>query len=268
MQDRLAARRGVLPIEVPRPGVLWHGRLKIGHALVQHFHFALGGWWGQQGGNAFRNGGIVKGVVDLADVVHRGMRVAGQLFAAGRLDFFQQLGFPVFFEERNGGPEGHKSAELAHVDAVAVGVADLGGARHEENSGRFQSVQNGHDGFPQGGATNDGVIEHDERGSRGDQITGDVVHVQHQVAAGGIAGDEGAHALVFVGQTFHADGGLHEGVQLFAFGFTAADVVPELIGVLLSDQLGGGSGQPFGRRLGGIGNKREYRVVHVAPQTL
>ena len=43
MQDRLAARGGVLPIEVPRPGVLWHGCLKIGHALVQHFHFALGG---------------------------------------------------------------------------------------------------------------------------------------------------------------------------------------------------------------------------------
>ena len=36
----------------------------------------------------------------------------------------------------------------------------------------------------------------------------------------------------------------------------------------LSNQLGGGPGQPFGRRLGGIGDKGEHRVVHVVSQTL
>ena len=103
MQDRLPARGGVLPIEVPSARVLGHGRLKIGHALVQDFHFAFGARWGQQRGNAVRDGGIVKGAVNLADVVHRCMRVAGQLFPAGHLDFFQQPGFSMFLEKRDGG---------------------------------------------------------------------------------------------------------------------------------------------------------------------
>ena len=128
MQNGLPAWCGVLAIEVPRSGVLRHGGLQIRHPLIQNFHFALGRRRGQQSGNAVRDGGIVKGVVDLAHVIHRCMGVAGQLFPAGHFNFFQELGFSMFFQERDGGPERHKPPELAHVNAIAVGIADLGAA--------------------------------------------------------------------------------------------------------------------------------------------
>ena len=155
MQNGLSAGCWVLPIEIPRAGVVGHGGLKVGHALIEDFHFALCRWWGQEGGNAVRNRGLVEGVVDLADVVDWCIGITGQLLAASDFNFFQDFRLAMFFKQGDRRPERDKPAELAHVDAVAVGISNLGSAGDEEDAGGLEAIKNGHNGLAQGGATND-----------------------------------------------------------------------------------------------------------------
>ncbi len=116
-----------------------------------------------------------------------------------------------FAQQRNGCLKGDEVAHAAHVNAVAIGVADLRRGGYDDDFLRPQAVQHLDDAFAQRGAAHDGVINHHQRVNAGaDGAVGNVVHVLHHLGAAGIFGDEGAHLHVFDGNLLNAHAAANE----------------------------------------------------------
>src|SRR6266566_335626 len=76
-----------------------------------------------------------------------------------------------------GRTECYEIAQFAHIDAVTVGIAYLGGGGYNDDLFGFQAAEHAYDALLQSGTTDDGVIDHHEGIlSFSDRAVGDVVY--------------------------------------------------------------------------------------------
>ena len=101
--------------------------------------------------------------------------------------------------EGDGGVECDELAELGHVDAIAIRIADLRGGGADDDLRRLGAGEDFQDGFLEGRAADDGVVEDDEVVAGFHGTVGDVVDVGDELVAAFLLGDEGAHLDVLVG---------------------------------------------------------------------
>ena len=101
-----------------------------------------------------------------------------------RLVRFEARAHAALLEERNGSLEGDEVAHLSHVNSVAVGVADLGSARGDDDALGAEAVENAKDAFLQCRATHNAVVNHHEVvDTTFNGAVGNVVDMGHEIVA-------------------------------------------------------------------------------------
>ena len=127
-------------------------------------------------------------------------------FLATGIEFVEEAIQTMIFQQGDGGSEGDEVAQFAHINAIAVGVSDLGCRTDDDDLFGAESREHAYDAFLEGRTAHDGII-YDDEAIRifSDGSVGDVVYVLHHFGTIGIFGDEGAHLYIFDGDLFDAD---------------------------------------------------------------
>ncbi len=181
---------------------------------------------------------------------------------AGFVRVLQHTLHATLLEQGHGRLECDEVSHARHVDAVAVGVADLGRARRHNDSLGLKTVQDAKDALLQSGAAHDAVVDHHQvvdAGSHG--AVGDVVHVGHQVVSRAVFGDEGAQFRVLDGNFIDARALIQDGldflvVRVCTEAFDAGNFARVKVLFQPLDQ-------PVKRRFGGVGNEARDRVIQI-----
>ncbi len=130
--------------------------------LVDHFNVSLPGvpFGGDEG-------------CDLAaDLVER----------RGGVDLRKRSGLPAFFffEELGCRLEGDEAAKLAHIDPIAIRVADGRRRTDKDDFLRIEADQLGNKSLFQRHAAHDRVVDHDDRIGRPDYVLRHFVELRHR----------------------------------------------------------------------------------------
>src|ERR1700744_5192920 len=193
------------------------------------------------------------------------------------IQFLQAIFFPAFLQQLDRRAEGDEITQFAHIDAIAIRVADLGGGRDNDYLFRMQPGQHPDNAFLQGGSSYDGVIDDDQ----GIDILlhgpiGHVVDMLHHFVSAGIFRYERTHLYVLDGHFFHSDLAAEHFHQ-----FVLRDIVPPGEDTLDLDTfqvIVHAFPEAIESHFGGIGNKgedgifqvvvdrTEYRVAEVIPE--
>ena len=179
-----SAGRGIVAREIPVAFVMGNGAMQSFDRLVDQFD-------GRS--NALRTEHLDNLLVDF---LHGERFVEGShtvLHLGGRLLQFSHTFFiyivdkgvqATLFEQRDGGPEHAELFQSGHVDAVIVGVADLGRAAYNDDSAGVQAIEYAEDATLEGGAAHDAVVDHHKVVFAGaDAFVGDVVDMRGEVVA-------------------------------------------------------------------------------------
>ena len=139
-----------------------------------------------------------------------------ELLFAGVVGFPDDVGHAALAQQRNGGLEGDEFAQLGHVDAIAVRIADLRRGGAHDDALRIRAREDAQQAFLQRGAADDGVIDDDEIVLRSDDTVRDVVAAGDERVTPGLLRDEGAHLDVLQRDFLRAGPvSQHEIVELF-----------------------------------------------------
>ena len=125
-----------------------------------------------------------------------------QLFAAAVVDVGDPVVHPATLEQVDRRLEDNEFAELGHVDAIAVGIADLRSSRGDDDLLRIQPREDLDDRVLQGGSADDRIVDHDEILAFADLPVGDIVDVRDHLVASLFLGDKGAQLDVLVRDLF------------------------------------------------------------------
>src|ERR1700722_4331012 len=91
------------------------------------------------------------------------MQVPGTLqFLAMLIIFLKTIVPATFLHQFDGGTEGDEISHFAHIDAIAIGVSDLGRGGENDDLPGFETGQHPDDAFPKSSPTHDGVVDDDE----------------------------------------------------------------------------------------------------------
>ena len=128
VHDSVATRGWVLPGKIPVAGVIGNRGVEVRDGLVDDVHRALPldvvriNPLDDLRGNLRRR----KRLVDPAHVIHRARLLAAQGLAAKFVNLLEQSALSALLEQGDRRLERNELGQLRHVDAVAVGIANLG----------------------------------------------------------------------------------------------------------------------------------------------
>ena len=120
------------------------------------------------------------------------------------INLIQQSGITSFLCQFDGCLEGDEITHLAHVYAIAIGIADLRCGGYDDDLLWFKAIKDGDDAALQCGTPNDGIVnEYDGIHMAFHLSVGHVIHVAHHVASVIVVGNEGAQFHILDGEFLH-----------------------------------------------------------------
>ena len=122
----MSARRREVAREVPVAEVVGACFMQAGNALEDDFHLRLHALGCEQVADAVADFLVREGCVDGLDLVDVLLERKRQLMLARRVGGLKDVFHAALFEQGHGGLECNEIAHPGHVDAVAIGVPNLG----------------------------------------------------------------------------------------------------------------------------------------------
>mmetsp|Transcript_102720 Transcript_102720/g.296945 ORF Transcript_102720/g.296945 Transcript_102720/m.296945 type:complete len:704 (+) Transcript_102720:2141-4252(+) len=215
--DLCASWRRVLAGEVPIARILGHGLVQCVDRVEEDADLGLAVVGRYLLHDLRRNLLGREHVVDALHVVHEAAAGDGlrQLRAARCVHLPDDTLLAPLLQERDRRLEGCEVAELGHVDAIDIRVANLRATRDDDDVRRPEPVHGPQDRVPQGVATHDRVVErNDGVQAAPNSAVVHIVRVEGQVLSGRGLLDEGADLGVLVDHLLDPHLGAHDLVEL------------------------------------------------------
>lgn len=196
--NTVATGGGIVAAEIPVSLMVGEGGMEVVECLEDDADVSPNRDRCQQGADFCAEFIFCERCIDALDNILDLLPRQGQHSAGFLIDFFDHPRHAALGEQCDGGLEGNEVAKFCHIDAVAIGVADLGGGADDDDFSRPQAVECADDALAQGCAADDAVVNDDEVVcSGGHGAVGNVIDVGDNVVTTIILADEGSHLGVF-----------------------------------------------------------------------